>query len=94
MHTFYNRNGPAAAPWRAISSDWLTLKLRDDVSALISADQEFALFMAAEKQRTQRAMQHAKILKVIATLLAFVLLGVVLAGAYLIMRQRAALTGR
>ena len=35
--------------WKNVPGEWLTLKLRDDVEALISADQEFAAFMASEK---------------------------------------------
>jgi hypothetical protein len=48
------------APWQAQKSDWLTLKLKDEIEKLISADKEFAMFMDAEKQRTARAFQHAK----------------------------------
>lgn len=73
--------------WRNSKSDWLTLKLREDVAEVISADQEFALFMQAEKARTERAFQHARILKAIATLIALILLGVVVAGALFVLRK-------
>ena len=74
------RNSPSRSPW-------LTLKLREDVSEVISADQEFALFMQAERARTERAFQHARILKIIATLIALVMLGLVLAGAFFVIRK-------
>jgi len=67
------------APWRAPSPAWLTLKLRDDVETVISLDKEFALFMQSEKQRTERVFQHARVLKTIATVVAFVLLILVVA---------------
>ena len=74
------RNSPARA-------SWLTLKLREDVAEVISADQEFALFMQAEKARTERAFQQARILKMIATLIALAMLGLVIAGALFVIRK-------
>jgi len=58
------------AAWRAQEGLWLTLKLREDVEALTSMDAQFALFMQAERQRTERTLQQAKILKGIAMLVA------------------------
>jgi hypothetical protein len=75
------------AVWRNARPDWLTLKLKEDVAEVISADQEFALFMQAEKARSDRALQHARILKAIATLIAVILLGVVMAGAFFVLRK-------
>ena len=54
------------APWRGPSSDWLTLKLRDDLETVMSLDKEFALFMQSEKQRTERVLQQARTMKTIA----------------------------
>jgi hypothetical protein len=65
------------ASWRGPSSKWLTLKLRDDVETVISADKEFAVFMQSEKQRTEQIFQRARLIKNIATVLAFALLAVV-----------------
>jgi hypothetical protein len=74
-------------PWQAQKSDWLTLKLKDDVvEPLVSLDKEFAMFMDSEKQRTARAFQHAKILKLIATLIALAVFIIVLAGAFMIFK--------
>jgi N-acetylglutamate synthase-like GNAT family acetyltransferase len=75
------------AVWRNNRPDWLTLKLREDVAEVISADQEFALFMQAEKARTERAFQHARILKGLATVIALILLAVVMAGAFFVLRK-------
>ena len=76
------------AVWRGHTAGWLTLKLREEIEAVMTADKEFALFMQSEKQRTERALQHARILKQIATLIAIVLLILVLGGAvWLIMKN-------
>ncbi len=72
--------------WRG-PSRWLTLKLREDVEEIISADKEFALFMEAEKQRTAQTFQHARIIKGIATLIALALFVLILAGLFLLMRK-------
>ena len=75
------------AVWRGLPGKWLTLKLKEDLEEVISADKEFALFMESEKQRSQRALRQAKVLKFIATLLAFGVLIVVLIGAFLLFRR-------
>src|SRR6266702_4017250 len=75
------------AIWRGPASDWLTLKLREDIAAVISLDKEFALFKESEKQRTQRAFHHARILKMIATFIALALLVLVAAGAFYVVRK-------
>jgi hypothetical protein len=76
------------AIWRPLTSPWLTLKLKDDVETLVSLDKEFALFMESEKQRTQKAFQHARVLKVVAILLVLGILALVLFGAFLAIRRR------
>lgn len=75
------------AAWRSLSGEWLTLKLKEDIEEVISADKEFALFMEAERQRTQRTFQQARILKFIATLIAVSVLFLVMAGAFFVMRR-------
>ena len=82
------------ATWRGLGSEWLTLKLRDDLADVISLDKEFALFMESEKQRTARTMQHAKLLKLIATLIALAVFGLVAAGAFLLLRRNPQLLHR
>jgi N-acetylglutamate synthase-like GNAT family acetyltransferase len=82
------------ALWRQLPSGWLTLKLKDDLAEIISADKEFAVFMQAEKERTQRALQQAKALKFIATLLALALLVAVFVAAFLLLRKNPQLLHR
>jgi len=50
------------AIWRALPPEWLTVKLREDLQAIVSADQEFAM-SCSRKQRTQRALAQPRILK-------------------------------
>jgi hypothetical protein len=85
--------GKLPAAWRNSSQSWLTLKLKEDVET-VSLDKEFALFMESEKQRTQKAFEHAKILKVVATLLALAILALVMVGAFLVIRRNPHLIGR
>ena len=80
--------------WRSKPGDWLTLKLKDDVDALISADKEFAAFMSAEKERTQKTFQHAKLLKVLATLIALAVLGLVFIAGFYVLKHNPRLLGR
>ncbi len=80
--------------WRGLSSSWLTLKLKEDVEEVISAEKEFALFMESEKQRSQKAIQQAKVLKAVATILAFGLLALVALGAFFILKKNPALLHR
>ena len=73
--------------WRDANSKWLTLKLKDDVQEILSADKEFAVFMQAEKERTQRALQQAKVLKFIAMFLAFGIFLLIIVGAFLMIKK-------
>ena len=67
------------AAWKDETGGWLTLPLKNEES-IISLEKELAMFMAAEKQRTDRAFQHARTLKMIATALA-VIFAIFVAGA-------------
>jgi N-acetylglutamate synthase-like GNAT family acetyltransferase len=75
------------AGWRTDAGEWLTIKLKEDVEALLSVDREFALFMQSERERSVRALQHARILKMVATFIAFVVFFIVLAGAFVLIRK-------
>jgi N-acetylglutamate synthase-like GNAT family acetyltransferase len=77
------------AAWRGSPAAWRTLKLREDLETIISADQQFALFMDSERQRTARALRRAKALKSIATLAAFVVMALAVGAVfYLLWRNR------
>ena len=82
------------AAWKSENSEWRTLKLKEDLEEVISADKEFALFMESERERTQRALQHAKILKFIATVIALALVGLVAVGAFMIWKRNPGLLHR
>ncbi len=82
------------AGWRTLPGSWLTLKLKEDIEEVISADKEFALFMESERQRTQRAFQRGRILKFIATLIAVSVLLLVMAGAFFLIRRNPQLLHR
>jgi N-acetylglutamate synthase-like GNAT family acetyltransferase len=81
--------------WRTgDDKSWLTLKLRDDLETIMSLDKEFAMFMESEKQNTARTFQQARVLKMVATLIALAVLGLVLAGAFIVVKNNPRLLGR
>ncbi len=82
------------ALWRGDNSGWLTLKLRDDLETVMSLDKEFAMFMESEKQHTARTFQQARVLKIVATLIALAVLLLVLAGAFFVVKNNPRLLGR
>ncbi len=73
--------------WLDGTGEWFTLKLRDDLDTIAKADHEFAMFMAAEKERTGRALQRAKAMKILATLIALALFALVFAGVVYLARR-------
>jgi hypothetical protein len=75
------------AVWRGLPEPWMTLKLREDVQEVISADKEFALFMESERQRTAKTFQQARALKFVATVVAIIVLIFVMVGAFLVLRK-------
>jgi N-acetylglutamate synthase-like GNAT family acetyltransferase len=82
------------AAWQNQRPAWLTLKLKEEVETAVSLDKEFALFMESEKQRTQKAFQHARILKGIATLVAIAVLILILGAAFFLVRKNPGLLHR
>ncbi len=68
---------------------WLTLKLKEDVLAGLTPEQEFALFRKGAMQESEAALRQARILKIIAWLVGAVLAGVLaVAGFYLLRFMR------
>jgi hypothetical protein len=55
------------AAWREPVSGLRTVKLRDDVDAIMAASQQFELLLAVEKERTRSLIQRAQTAKKIAT---------------------------
>ena len=79
--------GKLPSPWRNQPPGWLTLKLKEDPETAVSLDKEFALFMESEKQQTQKTFQYARMLKVIATLIAVAVLILILGAAFFMLRR-------
>jgi len=49
---------------------WLFLQLKDETAPAISLDKEFAMFKEAEKEQTQKLFRQARVLKIIAAVIA------------------------
>jgi N-acetylglutamate synthase-like GNAT family acetyltransferase len=82
------------AAWRQPSARWLTSKLKDDVETLVSVDKEFAVFMQSEKEKTAKALQRAKALKALATLVLVCLCLLMVAALFFMLRKNPRLLGR
>jgi N-acetylglutamate synthase-like GNAT family acetyltransferase len=80
--------------WQGGSGPWLTLKLKDDLDAIIKADKEFALFMAAEKERSARRLEQGRALKFLATLVAFGVVALAVGAAIYLVLKNPSLLGR
>ena len=73
--------------WRDANAGWQTLKLKDDIETAISLDKEFAMFMESEKQRSERALRQARVLKMVALMISLLLFLFVMAGAFLLIKR-------
>ena len=72
--------------WRNENSGWLTLQLKSE-DAFVAMEKELAVFMQAEKARTSKIQDQARIIKFIATLAA-VLFGVFVIGALIFLMRK------
>lgn len=96
---FWDHNGFRAASaetlqklpdvWSELKTGSLTLQLKEEAEIVpISLDKEFALFMESEKSRTAKIFRQARTLKIIATVIAIILLLMVIAvGAFFLLRK-------
>jgi N-acetylglutamate synthase-like GNAT family acetyltransferase len=66
----------------------LVLQLKEQSAPAISIEKEFALFQEAEKQDVQRLFHQAKVLKMVALVVAILVALLVLVWAYLMYRAR------
>lgn len=82
------------APWSQPQARWLTLKLREDIEEVVNLDKEFALFMESERERSRQVMGQAKMLKVVATLLAVGLFLAVIILGFILLRNNPGLLNR
>ena len=60
---------------------WTFVQLREDTAMNISLDKEFALFRESEKESTAKMMRQARILKIVAGVIAFLVFVMVVAWA-------------
>ncbi len=66
---------------------WMTLQLKEEIAAPEHLEKEFAVFKEAQRAESERMFQQARMLKILATVLAVLLLFfVVAAGVYLLRR--------
>jgi N-acetylglutamate synthase-like GNAT family acetyltransferase len=98
---FWRQNGFQAAPAELLtkvppsfggeSRPWHFLQLKDETEPAISLDKEFAMFREAEKERTQKLFRQARILKIIAAVLAVALGIIVAVWAWMFIKARSRL---
>ena len=77
------------AVWAEGQRPWRCLQLREEASPAASIDKEFAVFQEAERERTQLLFQKARVLKMIAALVAIGVFVLVLVWAFLFFRFKA-----
>ena len=73
--------------WQVSGARWLTFQRREEISGTLSVEREFELFMQAEKQRTRSTLEQARLLNMIATVLAIVLAAAVIGAALYFLRK-------
>jgi N-acetylglutamate synthase-like GNAT family acetyltransferase len=66
-------------------SQWSVIQLRDE--SVLSLDKEFELFRQQEAENTANVMRQARVLKLVATVIAVVLCAAVALGLYYLYRQ-------
>ena len=60
------------------SAHWRVLVLKDEKAAAISIDKEFELFKEAQREETQRLMQRARVMKMVAIIFALCFTGLLI----------------
>ena len=94
---FWSRNGflPAneqtlqklPASWAQAGESWLSLQLKDE-EAIVSIEKEIAMLMQAEKAQTARAIEQAKVLKTVVTVIGLLFAIAVLGAAAYVFLSR------
>ncbi len=98
---FWHTNGFQAAPAALLakipgtfagdSHPWLFLQLKEETTPAISIEKEFAMFKEAEQERTQKIYRQAKVLKLIAALVAVAVMALVVIWAIFFFKAQARL---
>jgi N-acetylglutamate synthase-like GNAT family acetyltransferase len=72
---------------------WLYVKLREEAGAVVSLDKEFALFRESEKESTAKMMRQARVMKIVAGIVAGVVFLMVIAWAVMFFKVQKRLPG-
>ena len=67
--------------------NWNTLQLKEEVAALPSIDKEFALFKEAERERTEKMFRQARVLKMLAAVIAVAVFALVAVWAFVFFKN-------
>jgi hypothetical protein len=65
---------------------WMCVKLREDVSTVVSLDKEFALFRETQQEERAKIMRQARVMKVVAGVVATLVLLLVIAWAVMFLK--------
>jgi hypothetical protein len=72
---------------------WLCVKLREETAAVVSLDKEFALFRESEKESTAKMIRQAKVLKIVAGVVAGIVFLMVIVWAIMFFKVQKGLPG-
>lgn len=76
------------AEFGTASDGWWVLQLREEgAAAAISIDKEFAMFREAERERTEKLFRQARVLKLLAAVIAVAVFGLVAVWAFLFFKN-------
>lgn len=67
--------------------NWFTLQLKAEAAAATSIDKEFAMFREAERERTERMFRQARVLKMLAAVIAVAVFALVAVWAFLFFKN-------
>jgi N-acetylglutamate synthase-like GNAT family acetyltransferase/predicted nucleic acid-binding Zn ribbon protein len=79
--------GRLPAPLGAAAGNWLTLQLKEEAAGT-SIEQEFAIFKQASQEENEAILRRAKMIKVIAMLIAFVVFALIVVATVLFFLNR------
>ncbi|HKQ38978.1 MAG TPA: hypothetical protein VJ063_12945 [Verrucomicrobiae bacterium] len=69
------------------SGNWSTLQLKEEGPAITSIDKEFAMFREAERERTEKMFRQARVLKMLAGVVAVAVFALVAVWAFLFFKN-------
>jgi N-acetylglutamate synthase-like GNAT family acetyltransferase len=66
----------------SVDHPWLVVQLKDEAATALSIDREFALFKAASREETEKVHRQARVMKIVAGIVAAVVFILVIVWAY------------